>query len=74
MCIRDSNKPVKEGFKVPLNIGKFPLMPLLGIVTSMFMIVNLTFDVLLLGSVLVILGIVLYFILNVNSEYQGKRA
>jgi len=49
-------------------------MPLLGIVTSMFMIVNLTFDVLLLGSVLVILGMVFYFILNMNREYQGKRA
>jgi len=68
------NKPVEEGFKVPLNIGKFPLVPLLGIATSMFMIVNLTFDVLLLGSVLVILGIVLYFILNMNGEYQGRSA
>lgn len=68
------NKPVEEGFKVPLNVGKFPLMPLLGIVTSMFMIVNLTFDVLILGSVLVTLGIVFYFILNMNRKHQGKRA
>tara|TARA_Y100000310_G_scaffold341676_1_gene441608 strand:- start:6182 stop:7390 length:1209 start_codon:yes stop_codon:yes gene_type:complete len=31
-------KPGKRGFKMPLNIGKFPVISLLGLLTSLFMI------------------------------------
>lgn len=61
-------KPVKEGFKVPIAIGRFPVLPFLGIVTSMFMIINLSFDVLLLGLILIIIGVVFDFILDVKCE------
>jgi len=61
-------KPVKEGFKVPIAIGRFPVLPFLGIVTSMFMIINLSFDVLLLGVVLIISGVVFDFILGIKYQ------
>lgn len=49
-------KPVKRGFKTPFNIGRFPILPLLGILTCVFMIVNITIDVLILGIILIVLG------------------
>ena len=61
-------KPVKEGFKVPIAIGRFPVLPFLGIVTSVFMIVNLSFDVLLLGVVLIVLGLVFDLILGIRYK------
>lgn len=57
-------KPISVGFRVPGNIGRFPLFPALGIVTSGFMVINLTLDVLILGAVLIIIGLVLALLWN----------
>jgi len=61
-------KPVKGGFKVPLSIGRFPIIPFFGIVTSIFMITNLSIFVLILGFILIIIGIVVDLILNIKYE------
>jgi APA family basic amino acid/polyamine antiporter len=57
-------KPVKEGFKVPLSIKKIPIFPVFGIITSVFMIGNLSFEVLLLGILIIVIGLILHFILK----------
>jgi APA family basic amino acid/polyamine antiporter len=51
-------KPADTGFKVPGNLGKFPLIPALGIAPSCFMIANLSLEVLFFGGILLIFGIV----------------
>jgi APA family basic amino acid/polyamine antiporter len=60
--------PVTKGFQVPLSIGKFPIMPLLGIITSLFMIANLSFIILLYGFLLIIAGLGIDVILNIKYE------
>jgi APA family basic amino acid/polyamine antiporter len=60
--------PITKGFKVPLNIGRFPVLPFLGILTSLFMIVNLSFYILLLGFILILLGIIVGFILEITNK------
>lgn len=61
-------KPITTGFRVPLHIGRFPVVPFLGIVTSLFMITNLTYDVLILGILLTIIGFVVDTVLNVKYK------
>lgn len=61
-------KPAHEGFKTPLNIGRFPLIPFFGILSCGFMIVNITMDVLVLGVILVVLGFVLDGILRIRVK------
>ena len=61
-------KPVKKGFRVPLSVGKFPIIPLLGIITSIFMIVNLSFNILLMGFILIVIGVVFDIILDIKYE------
>jgi APA family basic amino acid/polyamine antiporter len=65
-------KPVKEGFKVPFSIGKIPILPVFGIITSVFMIGNLSVSVLLLGVLLIVIGIIVHFILK-NIVKKDKR-
>lgn len=57
-------KPIKKGFKVPFSIGKIPVLPLFGIITSVFMIGNLSINILLLGILLILIGLVFHFIFN----------
>jgi len=54
-------KPSHEGFKVPISIGKFPVIPFIGIVISFFMITRLSIIILLLGIILICLGIIINF-------------
>ncbi|UCE05373.1 MAG: amino acid permease [bacterium] len=61
-------KPLKKGFMVPLSIGRFPIIPFFGILTSIFMIANLTTDVLILGCVLITIGFVVDMILNLKFK------
>ena len=61
-------KPIDKGFKVPLSVGRFPIIPFFGIITSVFMITNLSIFVLILGAVLIIVGIIVDLILNIKYE------
>jgi APA family basic amino acid/polyamine antiporter len=63
-------KPVVSGFKTPLAIGKLPLLPLLGLVTALFMLVNLPIDVLAMGTALVLLGFIVHIILKVSVKEE----
>lgn len=60
--------PITTGFRVPLHIGRFPIIPFLGIAASIFMITNLTYDVLLLGLLLLVIGFIIDMILNVKYK------
>lgn len=66
-------KPVTAGFKVPLNIGKIPILPVLGILTSCFMIINVSINILALGIILVLIGMLVYFIINKFSKKQVEN-
>ncbi len=61
-------KPSITGFRVPLNVGRFPVIPFIGILTSVFMIANLTYDVLLIGLLLIIIGFIVDMILNLKYK------
>ena len=48
-------------FRVPLNAGKFPILPLLGILACVFMLLQLEVKVILTGVMLVALGLIISF-------------
>ncbi len=50
----------KRPFRSPINIGKFPVLAFLGILTSLFMLFNLAFKVIIGGFILTIIGYGLY--------------
>jgi len=51
------NRPTREGFRVPGSLGRVPVIPVLGILASVFMIANLSLQVLLLGGGLIAVGL-----------------
>ncbi|HLD48867.1 MAG TPA: APC family permease [archaeon] len=54
--LRYSNKK-KRGFRVPLNIGKFPVLPLLGAAASLIMIAGISLDIIAAGIAIIIIGL-----------------
>ncbi|MFC1727939.1 APC family permease [Nanoarchaeota archaeon] len=62
--LRYSKPNLKRPFRVPLNIGRFPVLPLLGIIYSVFLMINLESIAILGGLGLFGLGFVIYYVLN----------
>ncbi|MBT3720747.1 amino acid permease [archaeon] len=58
------SKHRKEKFHEPFSIGKFPVLALLGLITSLLMLINLEIKVILYGICLIISGVILYFIIE----------
>ena len=51
---------LKRTFRSPVNIGKFPVLAFLGILTSFFMLFHLDIKALIGGFILTIIGYILY--------------
>ena len=54
---------MKRGFKIPLNIGKFQVLPLIGALFCIFMITNIEWKITVAGFVLVAVGFVIYYLI-----------
>ena len=67
ILLRYKEPQMGRPFKVPLAIGKFPVLPLFGIVFCVFMLLQLELKVLFVGAVLVVMGWVLSFV-NMNKK------
>ncbi|MBU2496649.1 MAG: amino acid permease [Nanoarchaeota archaeon] len=58
--LRYKEPDTERGFKMPLNIGKFPILALLGIITTAILLVHLKMIVVLLGMGIILVGFLLY--------------
>ena len=52
----------KREFKTPLNIGKFPLVPLFGLVSALILASHLSFEAMTIGALIVASGVVVYLL------------
>lgn len=62
-------KPVDTGFRIPLNIKNVPIISVLGILTSIFMLSYISLDIMLAGIILIVAGVILGLTLDKISEY-----
>jgi len=63
-------KPISSGFHIPFSVKNIPILPVFGIITSVFMIMNLSYDVLLIGLAVIIVGIVVHFLLTRSENLK----
>jgi APA family basic amino acid/polyamine antiporter len=50
----------KRGFTIPINIGKLPILPILGIIFSLLLMVSLELYAILYGILILIIGLIMY--------------
>lgn len=64
-------KPDEERpFKVPLNIGKFPIMPLIGFIVTVYMALQFELEIILVGLGVVGAGIIFYLFYNKRKKNE----
>lgn len=62
------HNPSTEGFKSPLSLGKMPVFPVLGLVSALFMMVNIEWQVLAMGIVLILFGVLFQHFFRKGKE------
>jgi APA family basic amino acid/polyamine antiporter len=60
LWLRCKQPKMKRYFKTPINIGNFPILPILGILTCIFMLANIGLEILLYGFGLICIGLLIY--------------
>ncbi len=60
IVLRYKKPKLRRAFKVPVSIGRMPLLPLLGIVTSAILMLNVGADVMVYGIGILALGVAVY--------------
>ncbi len=64
--LRYREPSLKRPFRVPLTVGKFPILPLFGLAFCIFLLFQLNLEVLAIGAVLTLLG-GLFSLVNVQK-------
>jgi amino acid transporter len=57
-------------FKVPVNIGRFPILPFAAVLVSLFMLLHISMNVLIGSLILVVLGLVVYEIITKEKTLE----
>ncbi|MGY5148371.1 MAG: APC family permease [Candidatus Nitrosopumilus sp. bin_7KS] len=64
IVLRYTEPDIERKFKVPINIGKFPILPLLGLIVSGYMALQFEIEVVLVGVAIIGIGIIFYVLKN----------
>ncbi len=64
IVLRYTSPDLERPFRVPVNIGKFPILPLIGFGTTVYMAIQFELEVILVGIGIVGAGVIFYLLCN----------
>ncbi len=68
ILLRYVRPDIERPFRVPLNIGKFPILPLLGFVVTVYMAIQFELEIILVGFGIIGAGCIFYLLYNKRKE------
>jgi APA family basic amino acid/polyamine antiporter len=68
IVLRYTEPEIERKFKVPINIGKFPILPLFGLGISVYMAFQFEIEVILVGLGIIGVGIIFYVFYGRKKE------
>ena len=64
ILLRYTRPDLERPYRVPVNVGKFPILPLFGLGATIYMGFQFELEIVLAGLGILVAGIVFYFIYN----------
>jgi APA family basic amino acid/polyamine antiporter len=68
IVLRYTSPDLERPFRVPVNIGKFPVLPLFGFGTTVYMAIQFDLEVILVGIGIVGSGVIFYLLYNMRMK------
>jgi len=62
IVLRYTEPKIERGFKIPFNVGKFPILPAIGFGVSVYMVFQFEFQVILIGLGIIGIGAIFYLL------------
>ena len=72
IVLRYTEPVLERPFRVPINVGKFPILPLFGFGTTIYMALQFEIEVVLVGVIIIGIGTVLYVILRKQNNFTDS--
>ncbi|NNM35760.1 MAG: amino acid permease [Nitrosopumilus sp.] len=72
IVLRYTEPVLERPFRVPINIGRFPILPLFGFATTVYMALQFEIEVMLTGMAIIGVGSVLYLILKKQNKFPNS--
>ncbi len=72
IVLRYTEPVLERPFKVPVNIGKFPILPLFGFGTTVYMALQFEIEVVFVGLAIIGIGAILYVILKRRDDFLNE--
>jgi len=72
IVLRYKKPEVERPFKVPLNVGKFPIIPAMGTLTRLFMVLHFEWNVILITILILFLGFVTFYLFDKLSSRTSR--
>ena len=66
IVLRYTEPDIERKFKVPINIGKFPILPLFGLGISVYMTFQFKMEIMLIGLAIITSGAIFYYFYKKN--------
>ncbi len=73
IVMRYTEPKLERPFRVPINIGKFPVLPLIGLGTTVYMALQFDIEIMLVGVGIIGIGAIFYFILRRNKKITNSN-
>jgi len=68
IVLRYTESELERPFKVPINIGRFPILPLFGFGTTVYMALQFEIEIVLVGITIMGIGAIFYIILRKRNK------
>jgi len=72
ILLRYVQPEVERPFRVPVNIGKFPILPLFGLGATIYMAFQFELEIVAVGLAIIAAGVIFYLIYN--RRYQNRKS
>ena len=72
IVLRYTEPKLERPFRVPINIGKFPILPLFGFGTTVYMALQFEIEIVLVGIVIIGIGAIFYMFLRKRNNITNS--
>jgi len=73
ILLRYVQPETKRPFRVPVNIGKFPILPLFGLGATVYMAFQFELEIVAVGLAIIVAGVIFYLFYNRHISKHGTQ-